>query len=54
VGTPLFVDAPGGDFHMRAGSPAVDAGRAAGAPSTDFDGRLRPMGDGFDIGAYER
>ena len=53
VGDPRFVDAPDHDFHLQAGSPAVDAGSADGAPSTDFGGQGRPSGAGYDIGAFE-
>jgi serine protease len=55
---PLFVDAAGGDFHIRQG-PAVDAGTNTDAPPTDIDGDPRPIdgnGDGdaiVDIGADE-
>ena len=38
---PLFVNYTGnstGDYHLQSSSPAVDAGTATGAPSTDFDG----------------
>ena len=54
VATPAqnFV-APGTDFHLLPTSPAVDAGSAAGAPSTDLEGAPRPAGAGYDIGAYE-
>jgi hypothetical protein len=54
VATPaeLFL-APGSDFHLRAGSPAIDAGTAAGAPTNDLDDAPRPVGGGIDVGAYE-
>ena len=42
-----------GDYHLQPGSLAIDAGTNVGAPSTDFDGRARPRGKGFDIGPYE-
>jgi hypothetical protein len=50
---PVFVSGwPDVDLHLRAGSPAVDAGSADVAPADDAEGRPR---DGApDIGAYER
>ncbi len=48
----LFI-APGSDFHLLLGCPAVDSGTAAGAPSVDLDGNPRPVGVGVDVGAYE-
>ncbi|HBF42751.1 MAG TPA: hypothetical protein DDW42_03825, partial [Desulfobacteraceae bacterium] len=50
---PLFRNPAGADFHLQAGSPAVDSGSAQGAPADDFDGNIRPQGVGVDIGAYE-
>jgi hypothetical protein len=49
----LFVDTAGGDYHLADGSPAIDSGTSAGAPSVDLDGNGRPAGTAFDIGAYE-
>jgi parallel beta-helix repeat protein len=47
-----FVD-PDSDFHLQASSPALDAGTATDAPPTDLEGTARPLGAGFDVGAYE-
>ena len=50
---PQFVDPANGDFHLRAGSPAIDAGTGAyGLAGTDNDGHDRTIGT-VDIGAYE-
>ena len=53
VTDPLFTDAANTDFHLLQGSPAVNAGSATGAPAVDIEGRQRPRGAGFDIGAHE-
>jgi hypothetical protein len=45
---------PGADFHLLATSPAIDAGTPANAPPRDRDGNPRPVGAGYDLGAYER
>ena len=50
---PLFVDAANGDYHLQSNSPCIDAGISTNAPSTDFEGNIRPQGIGYDIGAYE-
>ncbi|MBN2583634.1 MAG: right-handed parallel beta-helix repeat-containing protein [Planctomycetes bacterium] len=49
----LFADAEKSDFHLRAGSPLIDAGADVGQTS-DADGTKVPQGKGPDIGAYER
>jgi hypothetical protein len=57
-GDPLFLNPAAGDYHLTAGSPAVDAGVASGVVD-DVDGDWRPSdgdGDGvgeFDVGADE-
>jgi hypothetical protein len=51
---PLFVDAPGGDYHPRLGSPVIDAGDDAFVSATaDLDGLPRVQGDHVDMGAFE-
>jgi parallel beta-helix repeat protein len=51
----LFVNpaAVGGDYHLLTTSPAINAGTGLLAPPVDLDGRARPVGAAFDIGAYE-
>jgi predicted outer membrane repeat protein len=53
TGEPDFVNVLLDDYHLGAGSAAVDAGANLGV-NGDFDGDLRPDGDGFDIGFDER
>ena len=53
-GAPLLVDpVTSRDFHLQAGSPAIDAGTNEYAPSDDLDGVARPVGETVDIGPYE-
>lgn len=40
-------------LRVQAGSPALDNGTATGAPATDIRGAARPLGSGYDMGAYE-
>ncbi len=40
-----------GDYHLQAGSPAVDAGSVDGAPTVDLEDRSRD--EPPDVGAYE-
>jgi len=50
---PRFVSPETGDFRLQAGSPAIDTGSGTGAPGIDYEGRVRPIGAGYDMGAYE-
>ncbi len=50
---PLFVDAANDDLHLQGALPCIDTGTADGAPSDDLDGNFRPVGSGYDMGAYE-
>jgi hypothetical protein len=49
--TTYFVNYAAGDLHLRAGSPAINAGTMANAPTIDADQALRVAP--FDVGAYE-
>ena len=51
--TELFLNEPGYDYHLKAGSPAIDVGTTLPDVSDDWDGQPRPVGAGFDIGADE-
>jgi parallel beta-helix repeat protein len=50
---PKFVNAASFDFHLQAGSPAINAGLTLSVVATDYAGTPRPQGAGYDIGAYE-
>ena len=60
----LFVDPAKEDYHLKGGSPAVDAGADPAGPypkaafpgydfHKDLDGRPRKQGAAIDIGPYE-
>ena len=51
-GDPMFVDIENGDYHLRKGSPAIDAGTLPLAKK-DFDGKVIPNGLSTDIGIFE-
>ncbi len=50
---PGFVNSAAGDYHLAAGSPAIDAGTNTNAPSSDFEGDSRPFNGTVDMGADE-
>ena len=52
LGDPKLVAPTQGDFHLGAGSDAIDKGADVGL-SEDLDGVSLPQGGGFDIGPYE-
>jgi hypothetical protein len=54
AGDPRFVDPAHGDFHLGAGSPAIDAGAVQDrALPSDLDGHPRVQGSAPDLGAFE-
>ncbi|MBN1270402.1 MAG: putative Ig domain-containing protein, partial [Kiritimatiellae bacterium] len=56
---PQFRALASGDLRLAEGSPCIDAGSAASAPTNDLRGVIRPLdgdgagGVGYDMGAYE-
>ncbi len=53
VGNPLFENAVAGDFRLTDGSVAIDKGESLAKVTNDRDGKKRPIGSAYDIGAYE-
>lgn len=52
TGNPQFADTSNDNYHITANSAALDWGTDVGIDD-DFDGQLRPLGTGFDIGYDE-
>lgn len=53
AGDPLFVNPAGGDYHLSAGSAAINAGNLVSV-MWDADQDPRPASSGYDVGADER
>jgi len=49
----LFVDAANHNFHLKLGSPAINAGTTLTEVVDDLEGTSRPQGTAYDIGCYE-
>jgi uncharacterized protein (TIGR03437 family) len=49
----LFVDVANNNYHLKSGSPAINAGTAVAGATDDLDGIARPQGTAPDIGCYE-
>ncbi|MBF0342909.1 MAG: right-handed parallel beta-helix repeat-containing protein [Nitrospirae bacterium] len=52
-GDPIFVDPAVFNLRLQSSSPAIDNASTLNVPGHDNDGRRRPKGSGYDIGAYE-
>lgn len=53
MGNPRFSDPAVRDFHLAVGSAAIGKGESLAKVPTDRDGKQRPIGSAYDIGAYE-
>jgi hypothetical protein len=51
--TALFANFAGRNYHLAAGSPAIDRGQTLSSVKSDFEGTPRPKGAASDIGADE-
>jgi hypothetical protein len=49
----LFVDPANDNYHLKVGSPAINAGTTLTEVVDDLEGRARPQGGVYDIGCYE-
>jgi hypothetical protein len=50
---PKLVNVLGNNFHLQPSSPLINAGMVLNEVTDDFDGRLRPQGNGYDIGGFQ-
>jgi parallel beta-helix repeat protein len=53
IASPSQLFVAGGDYHLKVGSPAIDAGTSLADVTCDLEGNSRPIGAHFDAGAYE-
>ena len=49
----LFVNSAANNYHLAAGSPAIDRGQTLPGVNADLEGNVRPQGASSDIGCYE-
>ena len=50
---PLFMNPALNNYRLLLGSPAIDSGMTIAGITTDLQGWWRPLGQGFEMGAYE-
>jgi len=50
----IFADPAQSDYNLSEKSLAVDQGTKLDASTEDYEGKPRPQGKGYDIGAYEK
>ncbi|HEY9045567.1 MAG TPA: malectin domain-containing carbohydrate-binding protein, partial [Ohtaekwangia sp.] len=50
-----FINAANSDYHLQSTSPAMNKGASVSSYgiTTDYDGKARPAGGAYDIGAFE-
>ncbi len=53
MGNPRFGNPAIRDFHLAIGSAAIGKGESLAKVTTDRDGKQRPIGSAYDMGAYE-
>jgi hypothetical protein len=53
VGEAAFIDARRNNYRLALGAPAIDTGLTIQGVSIDRNGVGRPVGSGYDVGAYE-
>ncbi|MBF0563804.1 MAG: right-handed parallel beta-helix repeat-containing protein [Nitrospirae bacterium] len=53
TGDPMFVNASVYDLHLQTSSPAIGAASTLNVPAFDFNNRIRPRTQGYDLGAFE-